>query len=106
VIGEQRRAQILAAARRRLLDEDSVEAITMRRLGALVGIRGPSLYKHLSSRDQIHTALAIEALTDLADILEPVPRTFTGRSPGSRPPGGGCSNGCARSAPSLAQPLS
>jgi AcrR family transcriptional regulator len=76
VIGEQRRAEILAAARR-LLDEEGVEAITMRRLGALVGIRGPSLYKHLSSRDQIHTALAIEALTDLADILEPVLRTFT-----------------------------
>lgn len=76
MIGEQRRAQILAAARR-LLDEEGVEAITMRRLGALVGIRGPSLYKHFSSRDQIHVALAIEALAELAGILEPVPRTFT-----------------------------
>ena len=36
----------------------------MRRLGAQLGIRGPSLYKHVASKEEIGTALAAQALAD------------------------------------------
>lgn len=70
-----RRAQLIAAARE-LLETEGTEAITMRRLGAKLGIRGPSLYKHVASKEEIETALAAQALADLADVLQDVPRTF------------------------------
>lgn len=41
-----RRGELLAAARR-LLEAEGPEAIAIRRLGAAVGIRGPSVYKHV-----------------------------------------------------------
>lgn len=66
---DTRPAQLLAAARR-LLETEGIEAITMRRLGAEVGIRGPSLYKHFASKAEIETALIIQALTEQADAVE------------------------------------
>lgn len=71
----ERRAQLIAAARE-LLETEGAEAITMRRLGAQLGIRGPSLYKHVASKEEIETALAAQALAELADILQDVPHTF------------------------------
>lgn len=70
-----RRAQLIAAARA-LLEAEGVEAITVRRLGAQLGIRGPSIYKHVTGKEEIETALIIEGLTELAATLEGVPRTF------------------------------
>lgn len=70
-----RRAQLVAAARS-LLESEGAEALTMRRLGAAVGIRGPSVYKHVPDKAAIHTALAIEGLSEQVDILEGVPATF------------------------------
>lgn len=70
-----RRAQLIAAARE-LLETEGVEAITMRRLGAQLGIRGPSLYKHVASKEEIEIALSAQALVELADLLQDLPRTF------------------------------
>ncbi|MGH8995310.1 MAG: TetR/AcrR family transcriptional regulator [Acidimicrobiales bacterium] len=71
----ERRTQLIAAARE-LLETEGAKAITMRRLGAQLGIRGPSLYKHVTSKEEIEAALIIDGLAELADILEGVPRTF------------------------------
>jgi len=44
-----RAGQIVATARL-LLEREGPEALTMRRLGEELGIRAPSLYKHLTGK--------------------------------------------------------
>lgn len=70
-----RRAQLIAAARH-LLETEGVEAITIRRLGAAVGIRGPSVYKHVPDKAAIEDALTLVGLAELGDALQGVPSTF------------------------------
>lgn len=70
-----RRAQLVAAARH-LLETEGAEAITIRRLGAAVGIRGPSVYKHVPDKAAVEDALTLVGLTEQADALQGVPTTF------------------------------
>lgn len=70
-----RRAQLIAAAHH-LLETEGAEAITIRRLGAAVGIRGPSVYKHVSDKAAVQDALTIVGLVEQADALLGVPTTF------------------------------
>jgi AcrR family transcriptional regulator len=63
-----RRDEIIAAARL-LLEEEGPEALTMRRLAERLGIRAPSLYKHLRGRAELEAALAALALEEIADAL-------------------------------------
>ena len=71
-----RKAQLVAAARH-LLETEGVEAVTIRRLGAALGMRGPSLYKHVPNKAAIEAAVAIEGLTELSEVVRGVPATFT-----------------------------
>jgi AcrR family transcriptional regulator len=50
------RARQIAAARD-LLETDGPEALTMRRFGEKLGIRAPSLYKHLPNNAALEVAL-------------------------------------------------
>ncbi len=52
----------IAAAARDILEEGGSEALTMRAVGARLGIRAPSLYKHVEDKD------ALEALV-IADVF-------------------------------------
>lgn len=61
--------QIVAAARR-LLEEEGVEALTMRRVADQIGIRAPSLYKHLPDKAALHVAIVADGLAELAVALE------------------------------------
>jgi AcrR family transcriptional regulator len=61
-------AQILAAARA-VLDAEGVDALTMRRLGAELGIRAPSLYKHLPGKDAVADALVAAGLAEIGAVL-------------------------------------
>ncbi len=70
-----RRAQLVAAARH-LLETEGAEAVTIRRLAAAVGIRGPSVYKHVPDKAAIQDALTVVGLTEQADVLQGVPATF------------------------------
>lgn len=70
-----RRAQLIAAAHH-LLESEGAEAITIRRLGHLVGIQGPSVYKHVPSKAAVEDALTIIGFTEQADALCDVPATF------------------------------
>ena len=70
-----RRAQLVDAARH-LLETEGPEAITIRRLGAAVGIRGPSIYKHFPDKATVEDALTLLGLAELADALQGVPPTF------------------------------
>ena len=60
--------QIVAAARR-LVETEGADALTMRRLGDELGIKAPSLYKHLPSRDAVVAQLVDETLFETGDLM-------------------------------------
>jgi AcrR family transcriptional regulator len=64
------RAREIVAAARELLDEHGTEALTMRRLAERLGIRAPSLYKHLPDKAALEVALIATGLEELAVALE------------------------------------
>ena len=61
----QRHARIIAAARD-LAEAEGWEAVTTRRLAALVEYSQPVLYSHFEGKDAIVRAVAIEGFADLA----------------------------------------
>jgi AcrR family transcriptional regulator len=52
-----------------VLEEEGVEALTMRELARRMGIRAPSLYKHVKDKDDIVAGVQERALIDLARHL-------------------------------------
>jgi AcrR family transcriptional regulator len=64
-----RMRQIVAAARE-LLEEDGPEALTMRRVAERVGVRAPSLYKHLPDKAALEAAVIATGFEDSAAVLE------------------------------------
>jgi AcrR family transcriptional regulator len=63
-----RRDEAIDAAER-VLEREGLEAVTMRRLAEELGIRAPSLYKHLASKAEILGGLQERALVRLAAAL-------------------------------------
>jgi AcrR family transcriptional regulator len=47
-----------------IADKDGLEAVTLARLAAKLGVRPPSLYKHVDSLDAIRRALAVRGLAE------------------------------------------
>jgi AcrR family transcriptional regulator len=72
-----RRDEILDVAAT-VLEEDGPEALTMRELASRMGIRAPSLYKHVRDKDDIVAGVQERALIDLA-------RHLAGAGQGLRP---------------------
>jgi AcrR family transcriptional regulator len=64
------RGRELVAAGRRLLEEEGPEALTMRRLADRVGIRAPSLYKHLPDKAALEAAIIATGLEEAAAAFE------------------------------------
>lgn len=64
------RARQLVAAGRELLEEGGPEALSMRRLADRVGIRAPSIYKHLLDKEELETALVADGLREFAEACE------------------------------------
>jgi AcrR family transcriptional regulator len=54
-----------------LVDEQGLEALSMRALAERMGMRAPSLYKHLASRADVEVLLAEEGLRRFRAALEP-----------------------------------
>jgi AcrR family transcriptional regulator len=52
-----------------ILDDEGAEALTMRRLGDGVGMRAPSLYKHLPDKAHLEAALIEDIFFAVGDIL-------------------------------------
>jgi len=88
------RAREIVAAARALLEEEGYDALSMRRLAERLGIRAPSLYKHLPDKQALETALIAvgfeewaAAFEEAADADDPVAglvtayRTFARRHP-------------------------
>jgi AcrR family transcriptional regulator len=63
-----RRDEIIAAAGQ-LLDANGPEGLTMRAIAAELGIRAPSLYKHITDKHELEVALIIEDLEEQADAF-------------------------------------
>jgi AcrR family transcriptional regulator len=60
----ERRDDILRAARE-LLEEEGPSTPTMRRLGERLGVRAPSLYKHVAGKHELEDALQRAGLDEL-----------------------------------------
>jgi AcrR family transcriptional regulator len=60
----------IAAAARKVLDAEGVDAVTMRRVAAAVGITAMALYRHYADREGLLNALADEGFAELASQLE------------------------------------
>lgn len=57
-------------AARELLEQDGLAALTMQAVALRVGVRAPSLYKRVQSRDDLIQLVAEASLTELADRLK------------------------------------
>jgi AcrR family transcriptional regulator len=66
--GRTRREQAIAEARA-LLEEEGEAALSMRRLAERMGIRAPSLYKHVPDKAELEVALAAAGLDELGGAL-------------------------------------
>ena len=66
-----RRDQIVSVARD-LLEERGPDGVTMRAIAEQLGIRAPSLYKHISDKGELEAALAARALREQAVLFETV----------------------------------
>ena len=64
------RATEIVAAARELLDEEGVDGLSMRRLASRLGIRAPSIYKHLPDKQALENAIVSDGFEELAAVFE------------------------------------
>jgi AcrR family transcriptional regulator len=64
-----RRDDIVAAARD-LLEAEGEDALTMRAIADRVGMRAPSLYKHITGKEELEVALVALGLAEQAELFE------------------------------------
>ncbi len=67
--GASRRGEILGAAKH-LFAEEGVAHVTMRRIGAAVGVSPTALYMHFADKDALLSAIAQDTFAELLDRLE------------------------------------
>ena len=65
---DARLSQIVEAARA-ILEQEGRHALTMRRVADRMGIRAPSLYKHVASKEELEALLIVEAFRGLGTAL-------------------------------------
>jgi AcrR family transcriptional regulator len=64
------RARDVVVVARRLLERDGPDALTMRRIAEELGIRAPSLYKHLPHKGALETAIIVDGFEEAAAAFE------------------------------------
>lgn len=64
------RAREIVAAARELLEEEGPAALSMRRVAERLGIRAPSIYKHLPDKNALESALISMTFAELAQAFE------------------------------------
>jgi AcrR family transcriptional regulator len=73
-VSAERRDDIVRAALE-LLEEEGAEALTMRRLADRLGVKAPSLYKHLASKEELEGALMAVGLEQVGSVLAEAARS-------------------------------
>lgn len=63
----------IVAAGRSLVEAHGLEDLTMQRVAAAVGVRAPSLYKHVPGRGALVRMIVEDVVDDLATALEELP---------------------------------
>jgi AcrR family transcriptional regulator len=64
------RAREIVAAARELLEQEGPDALSMRRVAERLGIRAPSIYKHLPDKQALENALISEGFEEVAAVFE------------------------------------
>jgi AcrR family transcriptional regulator len=64
------RARQIITAALELLEEEGAEGLSMRRVAERVGIRAPSIYKHLSDKETLLAAIISTGFEQLAAVFE------------------------------------
>jgi len=64
------RAREIVAAARELLEDEGAAALSMRRIADRIGIRAPSIYKHLPDKQALEDALISEGFAEWAELAE------------------------------------
>ena len=64
------RAREIVNAARELLEEEGIEALSMRRIAQRLGIRAPSIYKHLTDKDALEAAIISTGFEEQAALFE------------------------------------
>jgi AcrR family transcriptional regulator len=64
------RAREIVTAARELLERDGPAGLSMRRVAERLGIRAPSLYKHVRDKGELEAALISEGFEEVAQRLE------------------------------------
>lgn len=77
------RVQEIAAAARLLLESEGPEALTMRRVAEHLGIKAPSLYKHLPGKSSLEALLVEDGLREMGEVLH---QAVARKAPGSAVP--------------------
>ncbi|WP_041841036.1 TetR-like C-terminal domain-containing protein [Actinoplanes friuliensis] len=72
-------AATVVAAGAALADEIGLSELTMGRLAERVGVRAPSLYKHVTGQDDLNRRIAALALTEAADAVGAATQGRAGR---------------------------
>ena len=69
----------VVAAGAALADELGFTCLTMGQLADRIGVRTPSLYKHVASQDHLNRAIAALALSEAADAVAAATQGYAGR---------------------------
>lgn len=64
------RARQIVAAARQLVEQEGLEALSMRQLADRLGIRAPSIYKHLPDKAALENALISATFEEQAALFE------------------------------------
>jgi AcrR family transcriptional regulator len=64
------RAREIVAAARELLEAEGPEGLSMRRVADRIGIKAPSIYKHLPDKQALEAALISAGFEELAEVFE------------------------------------
>ncbi|MFF3574845.1 TetR family transcriptional regulator, partial [Nocardia jiangxiensis] len=68
-MAEKLNRDVIARAGLRLLDATGIDGITMRALAAELGVRAPTLYWHVTSKQDIFRAMAVVMSRDAAEVM-------------------------------------
>ena len=104
VVARSARAEEVVVAARRLLEEEGAEALTMRRLAEQVGIKAPSLYKHLPDKAALEAAIIATGLEEAAATFETAVDGAAGDGAGAALSGARCRVSGVRAGPSASLP--